>query len=197
MEPLNQTLFLLINAGAHPNFIMVMFAKVLAELPIWLIPVLLIMGWLSGDALMRKAFLASAISAGFALSVNQLLGLFWQHPRPLMMGLGHTLIAHAADSSFPSDHMTLICSVAFSLLWHSGSRPAGIILLCCSLFVAWARIYLGVHFPLDMVGSVVVAAVSAAVVQCLQKRVVEPIFQPILSLYERVFATAIKQGWMK
>lgn len=35
-----------------------------------------------------------------------------------MIGLGHTLITHAADSSFPSDHLTLLWAVAFSFLMH-------------------------------------------------------------------------------
>lgn len=78
-----------------------------------------------------------------------------------MIGLGHTLITHAADSSFPSDHLTLLWAVAFSFLMHLSPYLGGIALALLGLPVAWARIYLGVNFPLDMVGAALVAVLSA------------------------------------
>jgi undecaprenyl-diphosphatase len=49
------------------------------------------------------------------LLINQVIILLWQHPRPFVIGLGHTYLAHAADSSFPSDHLTLLCIPVSSL----------------------------------------------------------------------------------
>ncbi|WP_316676029.1 undecaprenyl-diphosphatase [uncultured Tolumonas sp.] len=197
VELFNQTLFLLINADIQPNALIVMLAKLMADLPIWLVPSLLIIGWLRGDNAIRQGFLAAALTAVIALSVNQIIGFFWQHPRPFMMGLGHTLISHVADSSFPSDHMTLICAVAFSLLWHPALRKLGCMLLCLSLPVAWARIYLGVHFPLDMIGAMLVTASCAWLIQYQQKMLIEPVFKIVSSLYEWVFSPAIQRGWLK
>ena len=197
VELFNQTLFLLINADIQPNALIVMLAKLMADLPIWLVPSLLIIGWLRGDNAIRQGFLAAALTAVIALSVNQIIGFFWQHPRPFMMGLGHTLIPHVADSSFPSDHMTLICAVAFSLLWHPALRKLGSMLICLSLPVAWARIYLGVHFPFDMLGAMLVTASCAWSIQYLQKMLIEPAFKIVSSLYEWVFSPAIQRGWLK
>ena len=58
-----------------------------------------------------------------ALLVNQLIGLVWQHLRPFMIGLGHSHLAHVADSSFPSDHLTLLWAVAFSLVCAASPAP--------------------------------------------------------------------------
>ncbi len=88
VELFNQTLFLLINADIQPNALIVMLAKLMADLPIWLVPSLLIIGWLRGDNSIRKGFLTAALTAVLALSVNQIIGFFWQHPRPFMIGLG-------------------------------------------------------------------------------------------------------------
>jgi undecaprenyl-diphosphatase len=197
VEHLNQTLFLMINSGVQPDFLTLWFVKIVAELPVWLIPSLLVAGWLRGDAAIRQTLLMSALTAGVALSVNQFIGLFWQHPRPFMMGLGHTLISHVADSSFPSDHMTLICSVGLSLLWNSALRTMGSILMLLALPVAWARIYLGVHFPFDMVGAFVVSLTCAYAMHKSQTWISEPIFKLVSLMYEWVMAPAIRRGWLR
>ena len=52
-------------------------------------------------------------------------------------------------------------------LWTSDSirarRVAGV-LLAASLLVAWARIYLGVHFPFDILGALGVAILSVGII---------------------------------
>lgn len=197
MEQFNQALFLLINADTAPNSWVVAFAKFMAALPMWLIPMLLIAGWLRGDHTIRRIFLASAMTAGLALLVNQVIGLFWQHPRPFMMGLGHTLIPHVADSSFPSDHMTLICSVAFGLLVQPALRKTGMLLLWLSAPVAWARIYLGVHFPLDMLGALLVTSLCAWGIHKQHNHLVEPVFKPMQAIYEWLLAPVIRRGWLR
>jgi undecaprenyl-diphosphatase len=152
MQELNEALFLLLNAPAQPNAVLLALAKILADQVIWLVPLTLIMGWVRGGDRTRMLMLEATASGLAGLLINQVIGLFWQHPRPFMMGLGHTFIPHAADSSFPSDHLTLLWSIAFSFLMHQRPRAAGVLLAVLGLPVAWARIYLGVHFPLDMVG---------------------------------------------
>ncbi len=76
-----------------------------------------------------------------------------------MMPLGHTWISHPADNGFPSDHGLVMFSAAFALL-SLRLRSLGLFVLLASLPVAWSRIFLGVHFPLDMVGAAAVAVVA-------------------------------------
>ena len=196
MNQLNESLFLLINASAHPNTVLLAIARLLAEYAIWVIPLALITGWLRGNEDTRKLMLVATASGLAGLLINQVIGLAWQHPRPFMTGLGHTFIPHVADSSFPSDHLTLLWAVSFSFLMHPRWRTAGTMLALAGLPVAWARIYLGVHFPLDMAGAALVAGLSTWL--CLRERrwFVEPLFQWVSMLYVQMLAPLIRRGWI-
>ena len=196
MDNWNTTLFLLINASDHPDALVVLLATFFADYLIVLVPVMLVIGWLRGDMVRRKLMLEATASGLFALLINQAIGLVWQHPRPFMIGVGHTLIAHVADSSFPSDHLTLLLAVAFCFVLHKRWLVCGAILLAVSLPMAWARIYLGVHFPLDMVGAAVVACASVAICHSVRRIIIEPIFVPVERLYRWLFAPLIRRGWV-
>jgi membrane-associated phospholipid phosphatase len=50
------------------------------------------------------------------LSIDQLIGMLYSHPRPIMIGLGHQYLPHPVDNSFPSDHATFMWSLGFALL---------------------------------------------------------------------------------
>jgi undecaprenyl-diphosphatase len=125
-----------------------------------------------------KALVVAMIGVG----LNQLIGVFWEHPRPFMVGLGHTWISHAPDSSFPSDHMTVLASVGLSMIFD-GALWLGLLTMSCAIGVAWARVFLGVHFPLDMVGSMIVAALSCITVVPLWRRLGEASMNIAETLY--------------
>jgi undecaprenyl-diphosphatase len=197
MADLNNTLFLLINAPAHPDAWMLLMAKLLAEYAIGLVPVTLVLGWLYGRESTRHLLLAATAAGLLGLLANQVIGLFWQHPRPFMVGLGHTLIAHGADSSFPSDHLTLIWALAFSLCGHAATRSLGAALALLGLPVAWARIYLGVHYPLDMVGAAGVAALCAWLSWRQRHWFLAPAYQTIFALHQLLFSPLIQRGWVR
>ncbi|NWG32272.1 MAG: hypothetical protein HXY29_12370 [Rhodocyclaceae bacterium] len=115
MEHWNHTLFLLLNAAPGASAMVVKAARLLADESIWIIPVGMVFGWLRGSIATRHALVAATVSALLGLAINQLIGFVWYQPRPFVVGIGQTLMTHAPDSSFPSDHLTLIWTVAFSL----------------------------------------------------------------------------------
>lgn len=197
MESLNQTLFFWLNAPEHPGTLVLMMATFFAERFIWAIPLLISIGWLRGSENTRKVMLVATASGLLGLLVNQLTGLAWTHPRPFMIGLGHTLISHAADSSFPSDHLTLWWAVAFSLLLQRSPRNAGITLILLGVPIAWARIYVGVHFPFDMLGAVAVAVFSAWVTVRGAHRYVDSIYRLASDIHRRFFGKLIARGWVR
>ena len=197
MQELNEALFLLINAPASPNAFLLAIAKVLADQAIWLAPLALVIGWLRGSDRTRMLMLEATASGLAGLLINQVIGLFWQHPRPFMVGLGNTFMAHAADSSFPSDHLTLLWSIAFSFLMHQRPRFAGMLLALLGLPVAWARIYLGVHFPLDMLGAALVAVSSATLCFREERWFLDSAYRWAVGLYRLLFAMPIRRGWLR
>ncbi|MDE2428357.1 MAG: undecaprenyl-diphosphatase [Burkholderiales bacterium] len=197
MEYINHTLFLWLNAPAHPSALLLIIATFFAEYAIWMLPVIIGIGWLRGGELTRKNLLQATVSGLAGLLINQIIGLVWQHPRPFMIGLGHTLIPHAADSSFPSDHLTLLWAVAFSFLMHRTLCQAGLVLVLLGMPVAWARIYLGVHFPLDMVGAALVAVLSAWLALLGGSLYLPAIYAVALRIHQILFGKLIYIGWVR
>lgn len=197
MEQLNQWLFLYINASPHAPMITVIGAKILAEGLIWLVPLGLVIAWLRGTNDTRLALLRATFAGLLALLINQVIVGVWFHPRPFALGIGQTLLPHAMESSFPSDHLTLIWAVAFSLLLHPPLRRAGGLIALLGVPVAWARIYLGVHFPLDMLGAALVALSSAWAMLKAEHRLVSPCMQHLLPVYRMLFAGFIRRGWAR
>ena len=113
-----------------------------------------------------------------------------------MIGLGHTLIQHAPDSSFPSDHLSLLWAVSFTFLIRGHLRILGFALAVMGLLMAWARIYLGVHFPLDILGSMIVAAIAAGFCNYSARWFVTPMTRRLGAPYAFLFAPLIRRGWV-
>lgn len=163
LESLNQSLFLAINARAHPPQPLYWFAWFSAEILIYVLAAGLAVGWLRGTTETRRTLVYAGLVAAVALLINQLIGLAWYHPRPFEIGLGHTLATHSPETSFPSDHATVFFSITLALLLRPGLRAWGLALVPVSLLVAWSRIWLGVHYPLDMLGSLIVSGMVIAI----------------------------------
>lgn len=196
LEALNRALFLAIDATPATPSWLIEAASAIANGLIGSIPLILVGLWLSGDAYRRETALKACAITFAALGVNQLIGLAWPHPRPFMIGLGHTFLAHAADSSFPSDHGTIFASVSITLLLR-GMKRLGAVVLACGVAVAWARIFLGVHFPLDMIGAVCVAALVHAAIAPLWKRAGAPVTRLAVIAHRKVLAAPIRSGWLR
>ena len=75
------------------------------------------------------------------------------------------LIAHEPTSSFPSLHATFLFSLAFALLLQNGSRGIALFVMLLGFATAWARIFVGVHYPLDMAGAFLTACLAAVAVK--------------------------------
>jgi undecaprenyl-diphosphatase len=195
LEAFNQALFLAINATPSTPALQIDIARFIADYVILLVPLSLIAMWLSGAERQRETALRACCVALLALGINQLIGLVWPHPRPFVMGIGHTFIEHAPDSSFPSDHGTIFACIALTLLLD-GARRYGIVILLSGLAVAWARVFVGVHFPLDMVGAVAVAVVAFLLIAPLWRLLGASVTRSLVALYRKLLAWPIGRGWL-
>ncbi|MCM2972475.1 phosphatase PAP2 family protein [Larsenimonas suaedae] len=196
MEALNLRLFDRLNAPAHASQFLLMTADVFAIYVIYLVPLLLALGWLHKDPDRQRGVLQALVACVVALGVNGVIGLFWDHPRPFVAHLGHTYLAHSATPSFPSDHMTIVTTVALTFLAYLRLRRIGAALGLLSLGIAWSRIYLGVHYPMDMLG-----AIGVSVLCTLMARRLEALYMPGLHrltrrVYRRLFSVFIARGWL-
>ena len=161
MPEWNREVFLLIDAPAHPERWVIDLVALLAGSPALVGPLVLVALWVWGAPSRPGELLSVAGAMLVGLGINQILGMLYFEPRPFMIELGRTLIAHAADNSFPSDHATFIWTLGAGLLATRAAIRTGSCICVYGLAVAWSRIFLGVHFPDDMAASAIVAVVSA------------------------------------
>lgn len=102
----------------------------------------------------------AAAFIGRALIVP-LIRAFFFRARPFVEGAVTQLVQHdPAESAFPSGHATVMFALAFSLLFSKNPR-FGIIYLISATVSSFSRIIVGVHFPLDIVGGMLVGALAA------------------------------------
>ncbi|MFM0092602.1 phosphatase PAP2 family protein [Paraburkholderia sediminicola] len=195
LEAFNQALFLMINATSSTPAWQTDMARIIADYVIYLVPLSLIAIWLFGDERQREVAAHAFCVTLLALGLSQIIGLVWSHPRPFVIGIGHTFLEHAPDSSFPSDHGTVFASVALTLLL-GGVRRYGAAILLSGLAVAWARVFVGVHFPLDMVGAVAVACVAFLLIAPLWRVGGAMLTRSLVTVYRKLLAWPIARGWL-
>ena len=183
LDEWNIQLFLALNAAANPDPLTVALAKAVAAQSIFLALAITAALWIWGPPRRRGALLAVATVLPFALVLNGIVGWLHFRPRPFMLGLGHTLVPHAAEAGFPSDHMSFLWTLGLSLLATAASRPAGWCIVVIGVPTAWARIYLGVHTPLDMLGSLGVAALAALLARAVLPQIERHLLVPAETLY--------------
>jgi undecaprenyl-diphosphatase len=196
LESINQACFLFINATPASAALMLNLAIFFAKYLILLIPVLLLAMWLWGDAAQRERALKVLSSVALALLANQLIGLLWDHPRPFAIGLGYRFINHVADPSFPSDHTTIFATTAFAF-WLAGKAGLGQLLLGMTLLVGWARIYLGVHWPLDILGGLLLSLPYSWLLHRLWPLFGSSLVSAVNRSYRCLLARPIARGWLK
>lgn len=82
------------------------------------------------------------------------------HPRPFAAGFGPAWVHHDPNNSMPSTHVMLTWTMALVALFRHRTLVS-LTLFALGALMAWARIYVGIHWPADMVGAFVAASISA------------------------------------
>ncbi len=194
---LDRAWFHLLNAGPHaPGWIDILGIAGAVGL-IYLVPVFLAAAWLWGRSQRRSGLLAAFVAIWLGVGINQLIGLFLFEPRPFMLHLGRTLLAHAPNSAFPSDHVTVLTALAVTLLLRRDWRTWGAGFTLSAVVVGWARIFVGVHWPFDILGAFVVGTLAALITAVGWRVGGEPVTRWGEDIYRRLLAPVIARGWIR
>jgi len=78
------------------------------------------------------------------------------------------------------------------LLFRPGWRRQGVVLFIIAIAGGLTRVYTALHFPLDIIGSFVVALMSVAVMQSL-RNLITPFYDRIIRIVNRMESLFIKK----
>lgn len=120
--------------------------------------------WRIRFAIFAETALAAILARGI---LTEAIRFFYPVPRPFAV-LNFTPLISESSSSFPSGHAAIFFAIAAALFFWN--RKWGIWFFVFALVNGIARIFVGVHWPLDIVGGVFVGIGSAFIVHGLTRR---------------------------
>jgi undecaprenyl-diphosphatase len=180
----NLILFHILNNMAGKNFILDNTMIFAAKYLIYIFGFYLAYIWLAKNEF-RQGVLFSGYAALLGLAINFLITLFYFHPRPFMIPTGTLIIAHAAESSFPSDHATVMFSISLMFLTFRDLRRSGAVFFLFAFLSGLARVYSGLHFPMDIAGSLLVASISICILLALKNYII-PINNLLIAYFKNI-----------
>lgn len=129
-----------------------------AEPLIYIMILLILLLGIIGKTNDKKAFLLLFLSLPVAFLLIKAVHFFIFEPRPFITFNFTPLVKETADASFPSRHTTIVAAIAFSYLFFKSKWS--LLLLPAALWVGISRVYVGVHYPLDILGGFLVGVIS-------------------------------------
>jgi membrane-associated phospholipid phosphatase len=197
MNTWNLALFDLVAGGHQPDSLVLRVASLLAEGSTWLCAALILAAlWMQPAARARIALVL--VVAALASLVSRELATAIGAPRPFMLGLSPEHISHGARAGLPSTHATVMFTVAFMLIADRRLRAIGLAVLAMAIATAWARVYVGVHFPMDVAAGALLGACIAGAAQALAGGMAELRVhaQPQLTRLSRILAGPGLAVWL-
>jgi undecaprenyl-diphosphatase len=187
----NLTLFHIINSLAGRNHLLDTTMIFAAQDIIYFFCVYLVYLWFVKSKY-RQEVLFAGYAALLGLGINFFITLFYFHPRPFMIPTGLLLIAHLPETSFPSDHATLMFAISLMFLTFRELRGTGAIFFVLSFISGLARVYSGLHFPFDIAGSLFVALFSMGLLLTLKQYLV-PVNRILIIYFENTMNKLYKR----
>lgn len=115
-----------------------------------------------------------------ALGLNQMVGALVDEARPYAVLPDILVLANGTtDPSFPSDHAVIAGAVTAGLCLVS--RRLGLVSLLAAALMAFSRVYIAAHYPLDVLAGLLLGAGVAL----LGFLLVRPLLVPLVDRLER------------
>lgn len=162
MRALDFALFQWMAAGYEPNTWLLALARIISVGGSWISAGL--MGWAVWRWPSQRGLISTTLVAcGAAALLAHFIAASLNLPRPFVVGLSPAYIVHAARGSLPSAHATVMFTIAWMFLLRPQLRFTGLALFGVAALTGWARIYVGVHFPMDIAAGLLIGLLLAGV----------------------------------
>lgn len=162
-------IFKLINNLADRNPVLDQFFILLTDFSPFIIALAFVWIWFfkKGDKRTNQKIVVFAVLvAVLAVGINYFINMLYFRPRPFVDGAFTLLIDKEADSpSFPSNHATGAFAVAIAIL--AKDRKLGWGLMVLAILIAISRIFVGVHYPTDVLAGAAIAFIAFFIVQTI------------------------------
>jgi undecaprenyl-diphosphatase len=167
---MDKSVFLFINGLAGKNAVMDGFFRGVSNDYFALVTCCFILVWLwfgfkdvKQREVMQKTVLVAAISIGLTAALVGIVNGIYFRERPfnvLPAGSVTLLFYKPTDSSFPSN----LASILFASAWpvFIKNKTWGSIMLAVAVLAGFGRVFIGVHYPLDILGGAGIAVVGTA-----------------------------------
>lgn len=169
--------FLIFNLHGYSwilDNLMVFGAETLVYFVIFMMVLLTIMGGASE----RKSLLLAIFSLVISLVIVKIIRMFYFEPRPFITYHLTSLVNRVPDASFPSTHTTRMACIAFAYYFYKSKYA--LLMLFFLIWMGFARIYVGAHYPLDIIGGFAVGIISTIIALQAKKLLQDKFFRQSL-----------------
>ena len=166
---MDQQIFSWLYNLADKNQLLDWFLMFLAEYLIFILAIAAVILILKEKNWRRRAYFAALVIISTILSrgiFTELIQFYYHRLRPFAAMDFEPLIYHAATSSFPSGHMAFFSVVLAVWLIN---RRAGVWFFVGSILIGLGRVAVGVHWPTDILGGILVGVISFFITYYLLK----------------------------
>lgn len=117
---------------------------------------------------LRYIFVVGSSIVLSRLVITELIRLAWHRSRPFITHQVNLLIEHSVSASFPSGHIAFLFALATAVYFFN--KKFGIIFFIVGILIGLARVFVGIHYPLDIFGGIIVGILSAIFIKFLFKK---------------------------
>lgn len=132
----------------------------------------------------QRAVICASASLGITAGAMALINMALFRPRPFDELPTNLIFPATTDSSFPSNSVSVIFAVAAAIFIYD--RKMGTYLLSLTALHAFSRVYVGIHYPSDVLAGAALGAIIALIMYRFI-RLIEPLPSFILKLLRKIY----------